>query len=92
MCKPVVHTLDGNKVIMAFQMAGVAKALGAVSRIVGAGNDVVFSHPDRGGSYIINNFTKHKTPLRQQYGVYYLDVWSKHGECINADVFHRQVS
>ena len=40
MQRPYIHLLDGSKYTMAFQVAGVSKALGAVSRIVGAGNRV----------------------------------------------------
>ena len=65
---------------MAFQVAGVSKALGAVSRIIGCGNRVVFDHPNDGGSYIENKITGKQTPLRQNNGVYYLDVWYKPGE------------
>ena len=68
---------------MAFQVAGVSKALGAVSRIVGNGNRVVFDHPNEGGSYIENKTTGKKTPLRQNNGVYYLDVWYKPGDEVN---------
>ena len=39
---------------MAFQVAGVSKALGAVSRLTGSMNDVVFRNPSRGGSYTLN--------------------------------------
>ena len=42
MQRPYIHLLDGTKYTMAFQVAGVSKALGAVSRIVGAGNRVIF--------------------------------------------------
>ena len=34
--------------------------------------------------------TLKRTPLRQRYGVYYLDVWVKPGEQINNQGFHRQ--
>ena len=71
--------LDGSKYTMAFQVAGVSKALGAVSRIVGAGSRVVFDDPNTVGSFIENKSTGKKTPLRQHNGVYYLDVWVKAG-------------
>ena len=64
---------------MAFQVAGVSKALGAVSRIVGAGNRVVFDDPATIGPFIERKETGEKTPLRQHNGVYYLDVWVKPG-------------
>ena len=96
MCQPVIYTLEGDKRMFAFQVCGVSKPLCAVSRIVGSFNDVVFRHPSRGGSYIMNVNTGKKTPLRQQHGVYYLDVWVKPGEYVDAkgnpQGFHRQAS
>ena len=80
MCRPIVYRTDGSGMTMAFQVAGVSKALGAVSRIVGNGNRVIFDHPNEGGSYIENKVTGKKTPLRQHNGVYYLDVWYKPGD------------
>ena len=70
---------------MAFQVAGVGKALGAVSRIVGAGNRVVFDDPATVGSYIENKTALKQTPLRQHSGVYYLDVWIKPGHGFDND-------
>ena len=83
MCRPIVHRIDGSAMTMSFQVAGVGKALGAVSRIVGCGNRVIFDHPDNGGSYIENKQTGKVTPLRQNNGVYYLDVWYKPGSELN---------
>ena len=71
--------LDGSKYAMAFQVAGVSKALGAVSRIVGAGKRVVFDDPSAVGSFIENKTTGKNIPLRQHNGVYYMDVWIKPG-------------
>ena len=51
MCRPVVYTTGGDKDVMSFQVAGVSKALGAVSRICGAGHHVIFDDV-RVGSYI----------------------------------------
>ena len=48
MQRPYIHLLDGSQYTMAFQVAGVSKALGAVSRIVGAGNQVIFDEPSVG--------------------------------------------
>ena len=42
MCRPVIQTTDGTTHSMAFQVAGVSKPFGAVSKIVNAGNRVVF--------------------------------------------------
>ena len=80
MCRPIIYTTDGNKYVMSFQAAGVSKALGAVSRIVGAGNRVIFDDPDTVGSCIQNKRTGKCTPLRQHNGVYYLDVWVRDGD------------
>ena len=91
MQRPYIHLLDGSKYTMTFQVAGVSKALGAVSRIVGAGNRVVFDDPNTVGSIIVNKSTGKKTPLRQHNGVYYMDVWVKPGQGYDNDQdFHRQ--
>ena len=79
MQRPYIFLQDGSKHIMSFQVAGVSKALGAVSRLVGAGNRVVLDDPNTVGSFIENKATGNKTPLRQHNGVYYLDVWVKPG-------------
>ena len=98
MCRPVIQTTDGLTHSMAFQVAAVSKPLGAVSRIVGAGNRVVFDDKDGVGSYIQNRKTGKCTPLRQNNGVYYLDVWMKPGDGLDAKGnrvytgFHRQGS
>ena len=92
MQRPYIHLLDGTKYTMAFQVAGVGKALVAVSRIVGAGNRVVFDDPATIGSYIENKTSGKKTPLRQHNGVYYLDVWMKPGQGFDNQGFHRQGS
>ena len=75
---------------MAFQVAAVGKVLGAVSRIVGAGNRVVFDATERGGSYIQCVTTGHVTPLRTHNGVYYLDVWYNPVESKDFQGFQRQ--
>ena len=96
MQRPYIHLLDGSKYTMTFQVAGVSKALGAVSRIAGAGNRVVFDDPNTVGSFIENKPTGKKTPLRQHNGVYYMDVWVKPGHGYDNDEqnqgFHRQGS
>ena len=51
---PFIHLQDGSQYTMAFQVAGVSKALGAVSMIVGAGDRVVFDDPATVGSFIEN--------------------------------------
>lgn len=80
MCRPIIYRTDGSAMTMSFQVAGVSKALGAVSRIVGSGSRVVFDHPSDGGPYIENKSTGKVTPLRQYNGAYYLDVWYKPGD------------
>ena len=72
-----VSTTDGSKVRdMTFQVANVQKALGSVSQMVRRGNRVVF---DRDGSgkdlaYIENKRNKERIYMRQEKGVYVLDV------------------
>jgi hypothetical protein len=56
---------------MTFQVAGVNKALGSVSKIVANGNRVIF---DQNGSFIENVWTKDKIWLREDNGVYVLDM------------------
>lgn len=80
MQRPYVFLPDGSKHIMSFQVAGVSKALGAVSRIVGAGRRVVFDDPTTVGSYVENKTTGKTSPLRQHNGAYYLDAWVKPGD------------
>ena len=98
MCRPVIQTTDGMTHSMAFQVAAVSKPLGAVSRIVSAGNRVIFDDPNTVGSYIQNRNTGKCTPLRQHNGVYYLDVWMKPGDSLDEkgirtnSGFHRQGS
>ena len=74
---------------MNFQVAEVRKALGVDSRIVGHGHRIIFDEPQI-GSFIENKKTGKKIPLRQQNGVYYLDVWMKPGEYMSAEGFQRQ--
>ena len=90
MVRPVVYTPDANRHMMTFQVAAVHKALGAVSRIVGAGHRVIFDNPKTDGSYIEDKATGRRTPLRQQNGVYFLDVWMRPGEHVPAQGFPRQ--
>ena len=60
------------------------KFLASVSRINQAGHRVVFDDP-RQGSYIESKSNGSKTFLRQESGVFYLDLW------INPDsIFARQ--
>jgi hypothetical protein len=68
----MMSTLDGEHTRrMTFQVAGVNKALGSVSKIVANGNRVIF---DQNGSFIENVWTKDKIWLREDNGVYVLDM------------------
>ena len=62
---------------MKFQVCPVNKALGSVSKIVHNGSRVVFDSDDWGGSYIQNKRTGRKIWLREQDGLYMLDVQVK---------------
>jgi hypothetical protein len=68
------QTTNGMLCTMRFQICEVTKPLGSVSRICQAGSRVVFGPPDE-GSYIENVTTGKRTMLRQNKGLYYLDVW-----------------
>ena len=72
-----VFTLDGQqRRSMTFQVARVKKALGSVSQMVKNGNKLVF-HQDSSGkdmSYIQNKRSVEKIWLRQENGVYVLDL------------------
>ena len=57
---------------MSAQVADVNKALLSVSRIVKAGNRVVF---DSDGSYIEHKTTGEWEPLEEKGGIYTLKVW-----------------
>ena len=56
---------------MTFQVAAVNKALGSVSKIVANGNRVVFAQD---GSFIENEWSKDRLCLREDNGVYVLDM------------------
>ena len=64
-------TAEGQMRKMLFQVAKTTKALGSVSKIVANGNSVTF---DSSGSYIYNKTTGEYTALREENGVYLLDV------------------
>ena len=67
-----LSTLDwGSTRDMTFQVTGVNKALGSVSKMVKNGNKIVF---DAAGSYVENIVTKERLWLREDNGVYVLDV------------------
>ena len=56
------------------QVCEVNKPLLSVSRMVQAGNSVVFS---RSGSYVEDETTGERIPLREQGGMYMLKLWIK---------------
>ena len=56
------------------QVCDVNKALLSVSRMVQAGNTVVFS---KSGSYVEDEQTGERIPLREQGGMYMLKLWVK---------------
>ena len=67
-----LSTLDGNSVRdMKFQVTQVHKTLGSVSKMVRNGNKIVF---DQDGSYIENRRTGDRLWLREDNGVFVLDV------------------
>ena len=87
---PKLYSVAGKAYALSFQVANVSKALGAISRIVGAGNRIIFDDPATVGPHIENKKTGNLTPLRQYNGVYYLDMWMKPGDHVNPQGFPRQ--
>ena len=95
----VISSMDGAQCrSMTFQVAQVHKALGSVSQMVRNGNRLVFDTDANGRdiSYIVNKATNEKLYMRQENGVYVLDVlvappeYSK--QPVSAPTFHRQGS
>ena len=75
----VIEVMDNNGAMsfMKVQMCDnmdPKKYLASVSRINQAGHKVVFDSPEN-GSYIENKETGNKTWLRQESGVFFLDLW-----------------
>ena len=64
----------GGETSMKFQVCPVNKALGSVSKIVNNGSRAVFDSNENGGSYIQNKWTGRKIWLRDQDGLYRLDI------------------
>ena len=54
------------------QIADVSKPLGSVYQFTEANNMVVF---DKGNSYVIDKASGVKTPISEENGVFYLNVW-----------------
>ena len=68
---------DGTLNHMKIQMCdnlNPKKLLASVSRLIQAGHRVVFDDV-QAGSYIENKTTGKKTWMRQEGGVFYLDLW-----------------
>ena len=56
-----------------FQVTDVGKPLASVSRILDKGNSVIFTR-NSGGSYIVNEKTREKIPIREEKGTFVIDV------------------
>ena len=84
-----LSTLDWSSVRnMTFQVTDVTKALGSVSKIVANGNKVVF---DESGSFIENKRSRERLWMREDNGVYVLDVYVAPPDCHEKKRdFHRQ--
>ena len=68
-----LSTLDWSSIRnMTFQVTDVTKALGSVSKIVANGNKVVF---DGSGRFIENKRSRERLWMREDNGVYVLDVY-----------------
>ena len=65
-------TLDGQRRGITAQVADVNKPLMSVTRLVQAGNTVVFSST---GSYVMDDATQEKIWLRESGGMYMLRLW-----------------
>ena len=72
----VGNTQEGVSRLYTAQVCDVNKCLLSVSKVVGAGNKVVF---DSEGSYIEDKTTGEWMTLSDQHGMYMLKVWTKRG-------------
>ena len=83
-----LSTLDWSSIRnMTFQVTDVTKALGSVSKIVANGNKVVF---DGSGSFIENKRSREILWMREDNGVYVLDVYVAPPDDYDRKGFHRQ--
>ena len=57
-----------------FEVANITRPLGSVSKLVKKKNIIVFDEGE-GNSYIQNKTSGEKVSLREENGLYYLDVW-----------------
>ena len=96
--KPIAHhgsqkangvTDDGQSVTIDFDIADVTRPLGSVSKLVKKCYQVIF---DDERSYIRNKKTGAEIELREQQGLYFLDMWVEipHDMAIN-ELFARHV-
>ena len=77
---PALEFQNGDTQKLKFQVMNVHKPLVAVSKIVAAGNKVVFAPEAKGGSYIECLNTKKKMKVFERNGVYVLPSWVSQGK------------
>ena len=76
----VVEGEEGYERKMTAQVCDVNKALLSVSKMVKAGNKVVFdSGSDGEGSYIEDRWTGERMYMEERGGMYILKLWAKKG-------------
>ena len=85
-------TSEGTMRGMKCQAAPVARPLGSVKRMCGAGHQVVF---DADGSYVRNKRTGEINWMREENGNFIMDLWVMPAACLQERVnnnwgFHRQ--
>lgn len=83
--KPGSDTMNS----ITFQVTDVGKPLASVSRILDKGNTVVFSRGGS-GSYIRNDKTGEKTPIKEEKGTFVIEVDYYQPEDFKAKGFARQ--
>ena len=67
------QTVDKVDFNIDFEICDISRPLGSVSKAAKAGNRFVIDHEE--GSYMYNKPTKKKIPLREEGGLYFLDLW-----------------
>ena len=73
--KKVRFRREGSEAVnsITFQVTGVGKPLASVSHILDKGNSVVFSRHGE-GSYIVNETTRQKIPIKEEKGTFVMEV------------------
>ena len=73
--KKVRFRREGSEAVnsIMLQVTGVGKPLASVSRILDKGNSVIFSRHGE-GSYIVNEKTRQKIPIKEEKGTFVMDV------------------